>query len=136
MFVPVKSNTGAMLPWEYLGAAEGTYHAGQMLTVKDGKLAALEAASTTTPPYLCMADVKAADGQVIPVTRVGEDYIYETQLKAQYAEAKAGVKMQVDADGLTVSQGAGNFELVAVDGTQQGSRVCGRFTVPAAAAGP
>lgn len=29
MFVPVKSNTGAMLPWEYLGAAADTYQAGQ-----------------------------------------------------------------------------------------------------------
>jgi len=135
MFVPVKNSTGAMVPWEYLPAAAGTYQAGQMLTVKTGQVAAIGKASTTTPPYLCMADVTATDGQVIPVTRVDMDCIYETQLKALYADAKVGVKMQVDADGLTVSQGAGNFEVVAVDGTQQGSRVCGRFTVPAAAAG-
>ena len=49
MFVPVKSNTGAMLPWEYLGAAADTYQAGQMLTVTGGKLAKLSGASTTTP---------------------------------------------------------------------------------------
>ena len=65
MFVPVKSNTGAMLPWEYLGAAADTYQAGQMLTVTGGKLAKLGAASTTTPPYLCMADVTEV--------QVGED---------------------------------------------------------------
>lgn len=127
MFVPVKRSTGAMLPWEYLGAAAGTYHAGQMLTVSEGKLAALSLASAETPPYLCMADVKAADGQVIPVTRVEEDCIYETQLKAEYAAAKVGVKMQVEADGLTASEGAGTFQLVEVCGTKEGDTVRGRF---------
>lgn len=127
MFVPVKSNTGAMLPWEYLGAAADTYQAGQMLTVTNGKLAKLGAASTTTPPYLCMADVTAADGQVIPVTRVEGAFLYETTLSAVTAEAKPGAKVQVAEDGLTVVQGAGNFELVDVEGTQKGDTVRGRF---------
>jgi len=48
VFVPIKRDTGAMLPWEYLGAAAGTYQAGQMLTVTDGKLSALDGPSTTT----------------------------------------------------------------------------------------
>lgn len=127
MFVPVKSNTGAMLPWEYLGAAADTYQAGQMLTVSEGKLAKLGAASTTTPPYLCMADVTATEGQVIPVTRVEGAFLYETTLSAITADAKPGAKMQVAEDGLTVSQGAGNFELVDVEGTQKGDTVRGRF---------
>lgn len=127
MFVPIKRDNGAMLPWEYLGAAAGTYRAGQMLTVSEGKLTALSLASTETPPYLCMADVKAAEGQVIPVTRVEGDCIYETQLKAAYEAAKAGAKMQVDADGLTASEGEGTFELVEVSGTKQGDFVRGRF---------
>ena len=127
MFVPVKSNTGAMLPWEYLGAAAGTYQAGQMLTVTNGKLAKLGAASTTTPPYLCMADVTAAEGQIIPVTRVEGTFLYETTLSALYADAKPGVKVQVGEDGLTVAQGSGTFELVDVEGTQAGDTVRGRF---------
>lgn len=127
MFVPVKSNTGAMLPWEYLGAAPGTYQAGQMLTVTEGKLAKLSGASTTTPPYLCMADVTAAEGQVIPVTRVEGTFLYETTLSALYADAKPGVKVQVGEDGLTVAQGSGTFELVDVEGTQAGDTVRGRF---------
>ena len=127
VFLPVKSNTGALLPWEYLGAAAGTYQAGQMLTVTEGKLAALSQASTTTPPYLCMADVEAGEGQIIPVTRVESGFVYETRLQAEYAEAKPGVKMQVDGDGLTASQGAGTFELVEVLGTRAGDAVRGRF---------
>ena len=127
MFVPVKSNTGAMLPWEYLGAAPHTHQAGQMPTVTNGKLAKLGAAPTTTPPYLCMADVTAADGQIIPVTRVEGAFLYETTLSAVTAEAKPGAKVQVAEDGLTVAQGAGNFELVDVEGTQKGDTVRGRF---------
>lgn len=127
VFVPVKRDTGAMLPWECLGAAAGTYRAGQMLTVSEGKLAALSLASTETPPYLCMADVKAAEGQVIPVTRVEGDCIYETQLKGAYESAKVGGKMQVESDGLTASEGSGTFELVEVYGTKAGDTVRGRF---------
>ena len=127
MFLPIKSDTGALLPWEYLGAAAGTYQAGQLLTVTDGKLAALTAESTTTPPYLCMADVEAQAGQIIPVTRVEPGYIYETTLAGAYEGAQVGVKVQVAADGLTVEEGAGTFELVEVTGTQAGDRVRGRF---------
>lgn len=127
MFLPVKSNTGALLPWEYLGAAADTYQAGQLLTVTGGKLTKLSGASTTTPPYLCMADVTAADGQIIPVTRVEGAFLYETTLSAAYADAKPGVKVQVAADGLTAAQGAGTFELVEVAGTQAGDTVRGRF---------
>lgn len=130
MFVPVKSNTGAMLPWEYLGAAADTYQAGQMLTVTGGKLTKLSAASTTTPPYLCMADVTAADGQVIPVIRVDGDFIFETILKAAASGAVIGTKLQVEADGLTASKpsaGSGTFEVVYLEGTAAGNVVRGRF---------
>lgn len=127
MFLPVKSNTGALLPWEYLGAAADTYQAGQLLTVTDGKLSKLTGVSTTTPPYLCMADVTAADGQIIPVTWVEGAFLYETTLSAAYSDAKPGVKVQVAEDGLTAAQGTGTFELVEVAGTQKGDTVRGRF---------
>ena len=85
MFVPVKSNTGAMLPWEYLGAAADTYQAGQMLTVTGGKLAKLSAASTTTPPYLCMADVTGLD------VRPGDEVeIFGRHLPVEEVAALAG----------------------------------------------
>ncbi len=74
-----------------------------------------------------MADVTAADGQVIPVTRVEGAFLYETTLSALTADAKPGAKVQVAEDGLTVAQGAGNFELVDVEGTQKGDTVRGRF---------
>lgn len=131
MFVPVKSDTGALLPWEYMPAAAGTYKAGQMLTVNgSGQLAALSAASTTTPPYLCMADVTAAVGQIIPVIRVDGGIIFETTLKSAASGAVIGTKLQVEADGLTASKpgtGSGSFEAVWMEGTAAGNIVRGRF---------
>ena len=40
-FIPVKSDNGAVLPWEYMPAAAGTYQAGQLLSMSGGQLAAL-----------------------------------------------------------------------------------------------
>lgn len=131
MFLPVKSDSGAMPHWEYLPAAAGTYAAGQMLTVSaSGQVDNLSAASTTTPPYLCMADVTAVAGQVIPVIRVEGGFIFETTLKAAASGAVIGTKLQVEADGLTASKhgtGSGTFEVVYLEGTAAGNVVRGRF---------
>lgn len=128
MFFPHKSDTGAVLPWEYMPAAEGTYQSGQLLNAKDGTLNPISAASTTTPGYLCMANVTVTAGQGVPVTRVKNDVIYETQLSAEAADAAAGVKLQVSAGGLQVDAGAaGTFEVCDIEDTAAGSVVHGRF---------
>ena len=128
MFNPVKSDNGAVLPWEYMPAAAGTYKAGQLLNVSGGKVAALSAASTTTPPYLCMADKTVAAGDPLPVTRISKDWIYETQLSAAAASAVPGTKLEVSTGGLEAdATTAGTFELVSLEGTAKGDFVRGRF---------
>ena len=128
MFSPHKSDTGAVLPWEYIPAAAGTYEAGQLLQVSGGKVAALSAASKTTPPYLCMGNVTVEDGDTIPVSRVTRDMIYETQLSAAAAAATVGTMLEVTAGGKEVdAAAAGTFEVVAIDGTAIGDTVYGRF---------
>ncbi len=128
-FLPVKSNTGASTPWEHLTAAAGTYKVGQLLSVTGGKLTAITAASTTTPPYVCMADATVADGELLPVVRVNEDAIYETTLSAAAASAKVGTKLEVSAGGLEADAAAtGTFEVVTImEGTAKGDTVRGRF---------
>ena len=127
-FVPVKSDNGAVLPWEYMSAAAGTYRVGQLLNVADGKVTAITSPSTTTPPYLCMADKTAADGEPLAVTRVSRDYIYETQLSAEAASAKVGTKLQVSKGGLEADgAAAGTFEVVTLAETAAGSTVRGRW---------
>ena len=128
MFSPHKTDTGAVLPWEYMPAAAGTYQAGQLLNAKNGSLTPVSAASTTTPGYLCMANITVTAGQLVPVTRIQHTAIYETQLSAEAASAAEGTKLQVSAGGLQVdAAAAGSFEVTYIEATAAGSMVRGRF---------
>jgi len=126
-FVPVKSDHGAVLPFEYLPAAAGDYKVGQLVGVTGGKVKALDTASTTMPPYLCMSEASKEDGELLPVTRVSHDYIYETTLASAMAAAVIGAKLSVAAGGLAPDATAGTFEVVAADGTAAGDAIRGRF---------
>ena len=122
------TDSGAVHPWEYMPAAAGTYQAGQMLTTKNGALSPFSAAMTTTPGYICMANITVAEGDNIPVTRIQKDAVYETRLSAKAESAAIGAKLQVSAGGLQVdAAAAGTFELTYVDGTEAGNMVRGRF---------
>ena len=128
MFSPYKNGTGAVLPWEYIPAAAGTYEAGQLLNVSNGKLAAISAAATTTPPYLCMGSLTVADGELLPVTRIAADVIYVAPLSAAADAAVVGTKLRISTGGKEVDAGAaGSFEVVALDGNKAGDVVYGRF---------
>lgn len=128
MFLPHKSDTGALQPWEWLPAAAGTYKVGQLLNVSGGQLVPVAAASTTTPAYLCQADITVEDGRNIPVQRVTSAHIYETQLSAAAEGATIGSKLQVSAGGLQADAAAsGTFEIVEIEGTTAGATVRGRF---------
>lgn len=128
MFSPHKHDTGAVLPWEYLPAAAGTYQAGQLMNAKNGSLAAITAASTTTPGYLCMADITVAAGELVPVTRIQHAETYETTLSAAAATATVGSMLEVSAGGTQVDgTAAGSFEVTYIEGTAAGGLVRGRF---------
>lgn len=128
MFSPHKTDTGAVLPWEYMPAAAGTYQAGQLLNAVSGSLTPVSAASTTTPGYLCMANITVTAGQLVPVTRIQHTAIYETQLSAEAESAAEGTKLQVSAGGLQVdAAAAGSFEVTYIEDTAAGSMVRGRF---------
>ena len=128
MFLPHVHDKGTHQPWEYLPAAAGSYSVGQLLNVSGGKLTAVTAASTTTPPYLCQANITVEDGANVPVTRVSDDVIYETTLSAAAASATIGTKLQITSGGKQVDAGsAGSFEVVYIEGTAAGSIVRGRL---------
>ncbi len=128
MFSPHKTDTGAVLPWEYMPAAAGSYQAGQLLNASAGALTPISAASKTTPGYLCMANITVTEGQLVPVTRIQHTAVYETQLSAEAAAAKEGTKLQVSAGGLQADAAAeGTFEITYIEGTAAGSMVRGRF---------
>lgn len=128
MFLPHSTDSGAVLPWEYLPAAEGSYQVGQLLNANGGTLTPVSAASKVTPGYLCMADITVEAGKPVPVTRIQHTTIYETTLSASAASAAEGSLLQVSAGGLQADAAAtGSFEVVYIEGTAQGSVVRGRF---------
>lgn len=128
MFHPHSVDNGAVLPWEYMKAAVGTYKAGQLLNASAGELKPISAASTTTPGYLCMGNVTVAEGGLLPVTRIQHAAIYETQLSAAAENAAEGSKLQVSAGGLQVDAAAeGTFEINYIESTEAGAVVRGRF---------
>ncbi len=130
MFRQKVSDTGTVLPYEYMEAADGTYHVGQALTVVDGKLTAIVDARATTPEYICEAEKTVVAGGELPVTRVSKSNIYETTLAAGAADAKVGSKVQVAAGGTQVEYTDGNtgtFELVSLAGNAEGDKVRGRW---------
>ena len=127
MFMIHKTDTGAVVPWEYLAAAAGEYKAGQLLDVSGGQLTAITAVCSTTPAYLCMGDTTAEAGDVIPVTRVTDDVIYENYENELESDTKVGSKMSVGAGGLTlVGVTAGTFEVTYLENAD-GGVVRGRF---------
>lgn len=128
MFTPHKTDTGAVPPWEYMPAKAGTYQVGQLLNAAAGLLTPVSAASTTTPGYLCMGNITVTADELVPVTRIKHDVIYETQLSAAAASAAAGTMLQVTAGGLLVDAAAtGSFEVNYIEDTAAGSTVRGRF---------
>lgn len=127
MFFPKR--IGATLQgWEYYGAAAGTYKAGQLVNMEAGQVTPVAAASTTTPGYVCMADITVEAGGVVPVQRIVKDAEYVTELSAEAAAAKEGSKLEVSAGGLAVdATAAGTFEVTYIADTAAGSEVHGRF---------
>lgn len=127
-FVPVKSSHGATPPWEYLPAKADSYSCGQLVGTSGGLLEALNGPVTTVPPYLCMAEMTiVVDGELLPVTRVSKEAVFETTLSAA-GNAQAGSFLQVSAGGLQADDGAaGAFEAVSLEGNGQGDTVRGRF---------
>lgn len=133
-FIPVKSDSGALQPWEYLPVKAGDYQLGQLLSASGGKLTAITAASTAEPPYVSMADKTAAEGEDLPVIRVRGDRVFETTLSAAVSTAAVGGRLQIAAGGLEAASGSGAFEIVSLEGTEKGSVVRGRFVGAAASA--
>lgn len=134
MFQPYKSDNGAVLPWEYLEAEAGAYAVGQLLNTDatTGALEAISADLTTTPPYMCMAEktIETGGENILPVTRISEDLIYETTLAEAVTGLAVGMKLQVESGGLGVSKpatGSGTFEVVSFEGEAAGDIVRGRF---------
>lgn len=111
---------GGHIPaWEYHPAGEITPGIGKAMTMSSGALAV--AGGTTRPQYICMTERDAAvtSGTMIPVVRVTEDIIFECEAAVSMAAIKAGDKVTLSADGMSVTATTtgGIAEIVEICGT-------------------
>lgn len=129
MFRVFKTDDGRNCPIEYLPAGAITPKLGMALTVSAGKLAV--AAGTTRPAYISMTEAHSAvtAGTVIPVIRVSEDIIYETENSASFTGVNVGSKVTLDSTGtkVTATTTDGVAEVVGIEGTAVGSKIHVRF---------
>jgi len=126
-FYPHQINDGAVPPHEYHPAEAGSYKAGQLLNTGNGMLVAITAASTARPKYLCMAEKDVEAGELLPVSRISGEIIYQTTLSADAAAVVFGGMLQISAGGMQAETGAGAFEIVELEGAAAGDIVRGRF---------
>lgn len=129
MFRVFKTDDGRNCPIEYLPAGAIALKLGMALTVSAGKLAI--ASGTTRPSYISMTETPGAvaAGTVVPVIRVSEDIIYETENSASFAAVNVGAKVTLDSTGtkVTATTTDGVAEVVGIEGTAVGSKIHVRF---------
>lgn len=114
---------------EYLPAGAITPKVGMALYQNGGNLAI--ATGTTKPKYICLCERETAltAGEVIPVTRVLEDVIYETTLSAAGTSLKLGDKVTIHTSGeqVTATTTDGVAEIVEIEDAAAGGKVRVRF---------
>lgn len=116
--------------FEYLPCSAITPKIGMALTQTTGNLAI--ATGTTKPTYISMCEKSAActAGDIIPVIRIQEDMVFETNFSASASSIKLGNKVTLHAsDGMqvTATTSSGVAEVVYMDGTASGSMCRVRF---------
>ena len=132
MFIPVKNDTGAPTPWEFLPCGAITPKLGMALIQTSGNLAI--ATGTNKPTYISMVEKEAActAGDLIPVMRVEPGTIFETELSAAGSSLKLGDKVTLHASNgmqVTATKTDGVAEIVEflTDAQASGDKVRVRF---------
>lgn len=117
-------DVGQTVPYEYHHTATDIT-AGMALSFTEGELT--KCAATAAPVFVA-AGPKDENGMV-PVIKVQNYIVFETELSASGASLHIGDKVTIDADGkrVTATTSSGVATIVSMDGTASGSRVCVRF---------
>lgn len=124
-FIPHKYRDGQLDPWEPKPATAGlTLEVGKLMKLESGKLAV--ATATDTPEYICMEHRKeqTVDGQMVHVTAVSEETIYETTLSEASASITVGSTYNIDSTGMMVTAtGGGSIRVESYEGKEAGDKV-------------
>lgn len=134
-FIPHVIGNDEQTAFEYLPAAAATFKVGEALAFNaNGQLAL--AAGSTKPQYFSYKDTTIGTaGELLCVTRVRDDIIYETHNSAAFTSVKIGAKVTIEADSpgrpggmrVTATTTDGVATVVGFDATAVGSRVRVKF---------
>lgn len=135
-FIPYSYADGQPVPWEYKTAgALGAVKPGQALNLSSGKLA--KCTGDNRPEYIGMYKGTVASGDVIPVIKVDEETIFETQNSVANTSAAPGSRLTIDTTGTMITATTGTaVEVVEALDTANAGRMLVRFPrIPAAPSG-
>ena len=120
---------GRVPAFEYLPCSAITPKVGMALVQSGGNLAL--ASGATKPAYISMIEKETAcaAGDIIPVIRVDEGIVFETESSAAFTNIKLGNKVTLASDGLRVTATTtdGMAEVVHIEDTASGGMVRVRF---------
>lgn len=122
------TDDGHVPAWEYYECSAIAPKVGMGMALSDsGQLVA-----SATPAFICMRDEAATveAGTKIPVVRINDDQVWESQLYKAATSLKVGMKVDIVNTGLYVDGTAttnANFDVSYLADTVIGSVVRGRF---------
>lgn len=129
MFLQQKNLDKPVEPFVQVPATAGeSYAPGEVLTMANGT--ATKCAGTTIPAYICQKMLaEAVEGELLDCTVVNAQQELEVPLSAAGTALKAGDKVTIGADGLTVTATttSGVFFITEILGTAVGDMVRGYF---------
>ena len=117
MFYPLRSDTGAVLPFEQQPAAAGTYKPGTMLVFGDGKLVVANNPAGR-PAYVSVGHETVADGGCLTVACARVDVVFRCD--EIVGNVAVGDKVGI-VDGVKVSSDAANKIMLVVAVRDDGS---------------
>ena len=124
-------SNGCIPPFEYLPCGSDLPKAGLAMKLTGGKLE--KATGATKPSHICKREGESANGsytgELIPAVAVDPGITFGTTNSAAFTAVKAGDKVQLSADGLSVSATttSGVAEVTGFSGTDIGSYVKIKF---------
>lgn len=126
-FIPYTYADGQPTPWEYKEAgALGSIKPGQALSLSSGKLA--KCTGDNRPEYIGMYGGTVASGDIIPVIKVDEETVFETENSVANTSAVAGSQLTIDSTGTKITATAGTaVQVVEALDTAVGGKMLVRF---------
>lgn len=101
MFFPIRSNNGAVMPFEQMPAAAGTYASGMVLGLLDDMLHKADGAEVS-PVYLCVTSAQVTKGGMLTVAPISREitYVCDTDWLVEDSYAEVGNVYATDGEKL------------------------------------